>query len=164
MTFAYKYAIGQVIKLFSKESKVRANAVYLNEEQMWDMVKYIIENRGVVQDENKDFLKFRVAKKTLADELSKIYSLKIGAHQVEKMVNWHAKICNLFGNKPIAPPPQESVEEDRLKIENAKLKSDINILQEQLHKYANTELSQRELLGIYKIKLTKIVGIATQDK
>lgn len=113
---------------------MRANAIHLDESQMWDIVKYVVEHKGVVQDGAGDFLQFRVSKKLLAEEVSKNLGIKINSYQIEKSVLWHAKICNLFGNKMISPPAQESVEEDRLKIENMKLQREnehMNLINEQ---------------------------------
>lgn len=110
------------------ERDMRANSIHLSESQMWDVAKYLIEHKGVVQDEHGDFLKFRVSKKTLGEEVSKEFNLIIGAYQVEKCIKFHDIICKLVGQKPIVPPPQESVQEDILKTENKKLKEEIRLL------------------------------------
>lgn len=134
---------------------MRKNATHLTEEQMWSVVKYCIEHKGITQDENGDFLKFRVSQKNLVEEISRELFI-ITPHSLTKSIQWHKAICDLFGNKPIAPPPQESVQEDMLKIEVAKLKNEINNLTEMLNRANNIANNQGRTILEFKNRLDQI--------
>lgn len=124
---------------------MRANAIHLSSAQRWQVAKFCIENRGVVQDQGGKFTIWRVSISTLVKEWNEEHAdyFMVTTHALKQSVEFYNEICELTNNLPEVP----KVENDEvLKLqEEIKLRDNtIAVLQSSL---ANTRTVVENLLG-----------------
>lgn len=138
--------------------KTRATPKFLSVTQEWQVAKFCIESKGVVQDKNGEFNVYRVPVSTLMHEFNAQQGeeFKITAHHIKKSMETYHEICVVTQNLPKVPVVDDSslVLEETIKLKDdtiASLKASIE--------------HQRKIIEAYAKNMSDIRAIAsTQGK
>lgn len=134
-----------------KPKRSKAPSIFLTEQQKWEVATYCIENRGVVQEPNGKFTVYRVGQTQLAKEVSENLFKVNNSHIVSSM-QFYNTVCELTANLPVVPQ-QESMQEEMLRIEIIKLKTQIDNLN------SDAAYSQK-IINDYKERFAQITKLA----
>lgn len=134
---------------------IRKTAVYLNIEQKWEVAKYCIEHKGIMQDKTGIFSIFRVVPSKLAIEVNECFSELggVSGHHITDSVLVYNTIAKLTNNLPVVPLTS-SVQEDMLTAEVELLKGELKKSQDELLKAAG-------IINNYKERFLQIRKLAT---
>lgn len=141
----------------------KSGLIRLTDTQKWEVAKYCIEHKGVVEDPTKEKkYKFRIFQKELAEEISnKLF--KINTNHLGVCMDFYITVCNLTENFPELPKEVkvETVQDDTLKIRIEKLEGELSLLQK---KNSQLETEKQSLLvKLYNFK-EKIETLAKWSK
>ena len=123
----------------------------LIDEQKWEIAKYCIQTRNVIIGPDGKFSNWRVTQTKSAEEVNtwneaEIMGLpKVTAYSCKISLDFYNLVADLTNNLPVVPP-QESVQEDMLKIEIEKLNNELRISQEELRKAATVIKGYQDIL------------------
>lgn len=102
--------------------KARKAKTYLSETDKWNIAKYCIEHKCVVLDKDGRFLRFRMAIRSICEELNPnwVGNSPLKEWAVKSSMEFYNTVLDLTGKMPDVPV-QDTVQDDILKAENAKL-------------------------------------------
>lgn len=87
---------------------MRANAIHLTYAQRWQVAKYCIEHKGVVQDQFGKFTIFRVGQSTLVREFNESGAdFVVTLHTLKESVTFYNIVAELTNNLPEIPSKDE---------------------------------------------------------
>lgn len=114
---------------------MKRKQTYLSNKEKWDVAKWLIENKCVVQDVHAykeaapafiPFTLWRVKKITAITEINDAFGAGlITQHHLDQSIAFYNEICELTGNHPNVPPIQDTVEMDMLTAQVKRLENDI---------------------------------------
>ena len=113
---------------------MKRKQTYLSNKEKWEVAKWAIENKCVVQDIHayKDqgpafipFTLWRVRKNQASKEAGEALGSNFTDYHMTSAINFYNEICELTGSHPNVPAIQDTVEMDMLKVANKRLENDV---------------------------------------
>lgn len=136
--------------MLTKTETTKRKQLYLSNEEKWEIAKWCIENKCVIQDihaykeQGPAFIPFtlwRVRKNQAKTELNRLIksqneNKEYTEHHLNISVQFYNEICELTGSHPNVPAIEDTVEMDIL---TAKVKRQENEIKEIAEKYATLQ-------------------------
>lgn len=109
----------------SGEARKQRPSFFMSDKDKWELAKYLIENKMVALDKDGKFIKYRMFVKDIVEEVNTLEVLGKdrpikGDHQLRSCMEFYQNMNEFLGN-PIRVPVQETVQDDMLKAELAKV-------------------------------------------
>lgn len=139
----------------------------LTSQEKWTIAKYCIESKIVIQGKDGKFTHWRVKGKLAYDELNQWNEQEqiglplITDYRIKESVNFYNEIADLTNNLPAVPAVQETMEMDILKVEIARLKTELELSTKESKQAHSTASRQSVENQNFRERFTQIRKLAT---
>lgn len=156
--------------------ETKRKQVYLSNRQKWEIAKWCIENKCVIQDIHAykeaspafiPFTLWRVKKKQACLELNEYLPLQENIeatdHHLTISVQFYNEVCELTGSHPNVPAIEDTVEKDMLVATNKRLENDLVKVTQEYQKLQSAYNSIMKNYGAYFGILRQIAQLIPAD-
>lgn len=158
--------------MLTTSEMTKRKQLFLSNKEKWEIAKWLIEGRIVVQDihayqeKGPAFIPFslwRMKKTQSAIEAKEAFGADLSPHHLDSSISFYNEVCELTGSHPNVPAIQDTVEMDMLTAKNKRLETDLSEVTNEYQKLQTAYNAVMKNYGAYFSTLRKIAELIPAD-